>query len=221
MMFVDRGDGGRRLAERLGHLRNDPDVLVVGLPRGGVAVAAEVAAALAAPLDVIVVRKLGVPFQPEVGMGAVGEDDIRVINDEVVRMANVTAEELAGVERRERIELERRAGRFRQGRPRVSLAGKTVVIVDDGVATGSTARAACDVARAAGAARVILAVPVAPIDWTTRLAGCADEFVAVETPMVFHAVGQFYRDFDQTSDDEVVDLLDDAAVDRIERRDAT
>jgi putative phosphoribosyl transferase len=215
MMFVDRRDGGRRLAERLSHLRNDPDVLVVGLPRGGVAVAAEVAAALAAPLDVIVVRKLGVPFQPEVAMGALGEDDVRVINDEVVRMAEVTAEELAAVERRERIELDRRVGRFRRSRPRVSLAGKTVVIVDDGVATGSTARAACDVARAAAAARVILAVPVAPIGWTTRLAGCADEFVAVETPVVFHAVGQFYRDFDQTSDGEVVDLLDEAAARRI------
>ena len=211
MMFVDRRDGGRRLAERLVHLRNTPDVVVVGLPRGGVPVAAEVAAALTAPLDVIVVRKLGVPFQPELGMGAIGEDDIRVINDEVVRMADVSAEQLAVVERRQRLELDRRAGRFRQGRVRVPLAGKIVVIVDDGVATGSTARAACDVARADGAARVILAVPVAPIDWTTRLAGCADEFVAVDTPMSFQAVGQFYRDFTQTSDEQVVDLLDDAA----------
>ena len=211
MVFVDRRDGGRRLAERLVHLRNNHDVVVVGLPRGGVPVASEVAAALAVPLDVIVVRKLGVPFQPELGMGAIGENHIRVINDEVVRLVHVTAEELAAVERRERIELDRRARRFRQGRPRVPLAGKTVVIVDDGVATGSTARAACDVARADGAARVILAVPVAPTDWTTRLAGSADEFVAVDTPISFHAVGQFYRDFAQTSDDQVVGLLDDAA----------
>lgn len=211
MVFVDRQDGGRRLAAQLVHLRNIPDVVVVGLPRGGVPVAAEVAAALAAPLDVIVVRKLGVPFQPELGMGAIGEDGVRVINDDVVRLVHVTTEDLAAVERVERIELERRADRFRQGRSRVPLAGKTVVIVDDGVATGSTARAACDVARAEGASRVILAVPVAPTDWTSRLAGCADEFVAVDTPVVFRAVGQFYRDFTQTTDDEVVDLLDDAA----------
>jgi putative phosphoribosyl transferase len=211
MVFVDRRDGGRRLAERLVHLRNNPDVVVVGLPRGGVPVAAEVAAALAAPLDVIVVRKLGVPFQPELGMGAIGEDDVRVINSDVVRMAHVTAEELAAVERRERVELARRARRFRQGRRRIPLAGRIVVVVDDGVATGSTARAACDVARAEAAALVILAVPVAPIDWTARLAGSADEFVAVDTPESFSAVGQFYRDFNQTSDDQVVGLLDDAA----------
>lgn len=211
MVFVDRRDGGRRLAEQLVHLANNPDVVIVGLPRGGVPVAAEVAAALAAPLDVIVVRKLGVPYQPELGMGAIGEDEVCVINDEVVRMAHVTDEDLAAVEQRERLELERRSRRFRQGRPRVPLADKIVVIVDDGVATGSTARAACDVARAEGAARVVLAVPVAPVDWTTRLAGCADEFVAVDAPMGFHAVGQFYRDFDQTGDDEVVALLDGAA----------
>jgi putative phosphoribosyl transferase len=199
------------LAERLVHLRGISDVVVVGLPRGGVPVAAEVAGALNAPLDVIVVRKLGVPFQPELGMGAIGEDDIRVINDEIVRMARVTPEELAAVEGRERAELERRANRFRQGRPRIPLAGKVVVVVDDGVATGSTARAACSVARAEGAARVLLTVPVAPIDWTTRLAGVADEFVALQTPMEFHGVGQFYRDFTQTSDDQVVQLLDEAA----------
>jgi putative phosphoribosyl transferase len=211
MVYVDRRDGGRRLADRLVQLENDPDVLVVGLPRGGVPVAAEVAASLQAPLDVIVVRKLGVPFQPELGMGAIGEDDVRVINDEVVRMAHVTDVELAAVEKRERTELERRASRFRQDRPRLPLAGKVVVIVDDGVATGSTARAACDVARTEGAARVVLAVPVAPIDWARRLAGAADVFVAVETPADFHAVGQFYRDFTQTSDGEVVQLLDEAA----------
>ena len=211
MAYADRRDSGRRLADRLIEFRDDPDVLVVGLPRGGVPVAAEVAASLRAPLDVIVVRKLGVPQQPELGMGAIGEDDVRVINDEVVRMARVTPEVLAAVERRERAELDRRANRFRQGRPRIPLAGKVVVIVDDGVATGSTARAACDVARFEGAARVVLAVPVAPVGWAGRLSGAADVFIAVETPAVFSAVGQFYRDFTQTSDDEVVQLLDEAA----------
>jgi len=211
MVFTDRQDSGRRLAERLVRLRGDPELVVVGLPRGGVPVAAQVAAALQAPLDVIVVRKLGVPFQPEFAMGAIGQNDVRVIDDDVVRFAHVTPEELVAVEARERAELERRANRFRQGRPRIELAGKVVVIVDDGVATGSTARAACTVARAEGAARVILAVPVAPIDWVTRLAGAADEYVAVDTPRGFQAVGQFYRDFTQTTDEQVVQLLDESA----------
>jgi putative phosphoribosyl transferase len=209
-MFIDRSDGGRQLVERLEYLRGTPDVVVLGLPRGGVPVAAEVAAALGTPLDVIVVRKLGLPFQPEVAMGAIGEDGVRVINDELVRTAHVTPEELAAVEASERAELDRRMTRFRRGRSRVALAGKIVVVVDDGVATGSTARAACSVARAEGAARVLLAVPVAPADWITRLAGVADEFVAVHHPQDFRAVGQFFDDFDQTSDDRVVQLLDAA-----------
>ena len=210
-MYTDRRDGGRHLADRLTQFEDNPDVLVVGLPRGGVPVAAEVAAALHAPLDVIVVRKLGVPFQPELAMGAIGEDGVRVTNDEVVRMARVSSADLATVERHERVELERRAARFRRGRPRIPLAGKVVVIVDDGVATGSTARAACEVARTEGAAQVVLAVPVAPTDWTGRLSGVADLFVAAETHADFRAVGQFYRDFTQTSDDRVVQLLDEAA----------
>ena len=167
MVFADRVDAGRRLAARLGHLRGEP-VVVLGLPRGGVPVAFEVAAALGAPLDVIVVRKLGVPFQPELGMGAIGEDGARIINDEIVRLAGVTDRQLAEVESRERAELERRALRFRGDRPRVPLEGRIAVVVDDGIATGSTARAACQVARAHGAARVVLAVPVAPPGWTAR-----------------------------------------------------
>ena len=201
-VFANRVDAGRRLAERLDHLRGR-DIVVVGLPRGGVPVAAEVAMALGAPLDVIVVRKLGVPFQPELGMGAIGEDGVRVVNDEVVRMARVTENELTMVEQRERAELERRARRFRAGRDRVPLAGREVVVVDDGIATGSTARAACEVARAEGAVRVVLATPVAPREWTSRLAGVADELVAVATPEPFWAIGEFYADFTQTTDDQV------------------
>ena len=208
MAFDDRIEAGRRLAARLAHLRGEPDLVVVGLPRGGVPVASEVATALGAPLDVIVVRKLGVPYHPELGLGAIGEDGVRVINDEVVRMTRVSAKDIERVEASERAELERRARRFRGDRVRMPLNGKTVVVVDDGVATGSTAKAACQVARAEGATRVILAVPVAPDDWTRRLAGAADQFVAVETPWAFHAVGQFYRDFSQTTDDEVVRLLE-------------
>ena len=210
MVFKDRVDAGRRLASRLEHLHSEP-VVVLGLPRGGVPVAFEVAKALEAPLDVIVVRKLGVPFQPELGMGAIGEDGVRIINDDVVRLARVTERELGEVEARERAELERRATTFRAGEPRAVVKGRTAVIVDDGIATGSTARAACRVARGLGAARVVLAVPVAPPDWTERLGGEADEFVCVATPAPFFAIGQFYRQFAQTSDAEVVACLQRAS----------
>ncbi len=210
MLFIDRTDSGRQLAARLTHLK-DADVVVVGLPRGGVPVAYEVATALGAPLDVIVVRKLGVPFQPELGMGAVGEGGVRVINDEVVRQAGVSPEEMAAVETRERSEVERRAVRFRGARESVPLAGRTVVVVDDGIATGSTARAACQVARAAGAARVVLAVPVAPPGWEHSFRGEADELVTLATPGDFFAIGQFYRDFSQVPDDDVTAYLDRAA----------
>ena len=206
MAFSDRVDAGRQLAARLGHLRGD-QVVVLGLPRGGVPVAAEVAAALGAPLDVIVVRKLGVPLQPELGMGAVGEDGVKVINPDVVRGIGVSDGELAAVEERERAEVARRAQRYRAGRPRVPLAGRVAVIVDDGVATGSTARAACQLARALGAARVVLAVPVAPPGWQDRLGQDADELVSVATPEPFFAIGEFYADFSQTSDEEVASCL--------------
>jgi putative phosphoribosyl transferase len=206
MMFDDRVDAGQRLAGRLGYLRGGP-VVVLGLPRGGVPVAAEVARVLGAPLDVIVVRKLGVPFQPELGMGAVGEDGVEVINRAVVRAARVTGDELAAVEACERAEVARRALRYRGGRPRVPLRGKVAVIVDDGIATGSTARAACQIARALGAARVVLATPVAPPGWQERIGRDADEMIAMITPAPFYAIGEFYDDFSQTSDEEVVDCL--------------
>lgn len=181
--------------------------MVLGLPRGGVPVAFEVATALGAPLDVIVVRKLGVPYQPELAMGAIGEDGARVLNAATVRAADVSADELAVVEQRERTELARRSERFRRDKGRIELAGRTAVIVDDGVATGSTARAACEVARAQGAARVVLAVPVAPPEAAERFAGAADEVVVLQEPERFYGVGQFYDEFTQTTDDEVVALL--------------
>lgn len=213
MIFQDREEAGRRLAEELGHLAGRRDVVVVGLPRGGVPVAAQVSEALHVPLDVIVVRKLGVPYQPELAMGAVGEGGVRVLDETILRMAHVSADELAAVDEREHAELLRRAERFRRGRPRVPLAGRHVVVVDDGIATGSTMRAACAVARAEGATRITIAVPVAPADWTRRLSGIADEFVAVHSPSGFRAVGQFYRDFRQTTDDEVVQILRSASSD--------
>ena len=210
MFFVDRRDAGRRLAERLRYIRGR-DLVILGLPRGGVPVAAEVAAALGAPLDVTVVRKLGVPYQPELGMGAIGEDGVRVINDEVVATARVSAAELAEVEARERTELDRRGRLYRGGRRPLDLRGRTVVVVDDGVATGSTARAACQFARAHGAARVVLAVPVAPPGWTARLEDVADELICLDTPGNFFGVGQFYGDFTQITDDQVVTLLERSA----------
>lgn len=209
MAFIDRIDAGRRLADRLRHLRG-LDLVVAGLPRGGVPVAAEVARALDAPLDVMVVRKLGVPFQPELGMGAIGEDGVRIINDDIVRMAQISAEELAAVETRERAELDRRARRYRGDRDRVPLEGRTVIVVDDGIATGSTARAACQVARAHGATHVVLAVPVAPPGWTASLEGDADELICLETPAWFAAIGQCYADFSPTSDEQVTACLHQA-----------
>ncbi|MDA8074937.1 MAG: phosphoribosyltransferase family protein [Actinomycetota bacterium] len=211
MMFEDRSDAGRQLAARLDALRGEKTV-VLGLPRGGVPVAFEVARALGAPLDVIIVRKLGVPFQPELGLGAIGEGNVRVLDEEVIQRAGVTEAEVATVEARERTELERRARRFRDDHPAVPLLGRTAVVVDDGIATGSTARAACQVARAQGAAKVVLAVPVAPRGWESRIGSDADELISLSTPEPFFAIGQFYDDFSQTTDEEVIECLERARV---------
>jgi putative phosphoribosyl transferase len=206
-IFRDREDAGRQLAHLLTRFGGD-DTVVLGLPRGGVPVARPVAEALHAPLDVLLVRKLGSPRHPEFAVGAIGEDGVRIIDAESVRMTRLDDTALADVERRERAELDRRLAFYRAGRPRLDLGGKRAVIVDDGVATGATAAVACRVARQLGAAELVLAVPVAPPDWTTRLAAEADELVAVATPQEFWAVGQWYRRFDQTSDAEVVAALD-------------
>jgi len=206
--FADRVEAGQRLAERLEHLRGQ-DIVVLGLPRGGVPVAFEVARALNAPLDVIVVRKLGVPSQPELAMGAIGEGGVRVLESKILWRARVTDEQLNMVETRERAVLEARIDQLRRGRERVSLTGRIAVIVDDGIATGSTARVACEVARQLGAATVVLAVPVGPADTLQNLPG-ADEVICVAVPRPFWAVGNHYRDFSPTSDDDVMVLLDTA-----------
>jgi putative phosphoribosyl transferase len=204
--FTDRREAGQRLATRLAGWR-DEQPIVLGLPRGGVAVAVQVARELRAPGDVIVVRKLGLPYQPELAMGAVGEDGALVLNHEVLRASGVGRRDLAVIEARERAEVQRRAAQFRGAKPMIRLDGRTVIIVDDGIATGSTARAAIQVARAHGAARVILAVPVAPADTVQQLAADADTVIALETPEPFWGVGQWYRDFAQVSDAEVRSLL--------------
>jgi len=210
MLFTDRADAGRHLARRLRSLRGT-DVVVAALPRGGLPVAFEVAEELRAPLDVIVVRKLGVPYQPELGFGAIGEDGTRIIDDHVVRLTGLTGPQIAAVAARERARAARRVERLRGGRPQVPLAGRTVIVIDDGIATGSTARAACQVARARGAGRVILAVPVGPASGVASLCRDADEVICLHTPEGFYAIGDWYTDFSQVTDEEVTALLDRAA----------
>jgi putative phosphoribosyl transferase len=209
--FSDRPEAGRQLAQALEGRKFDRPV-VLGLPRGGVPVAAELARALDAPLDVLVVRKLGLPRQPEVAMGAIGERGARVLNDNVLSLGSVSAADLRGVERRERAELESRVARFRGGAPPVDLAGRTAIIVDDGVATGATARVACLVARELGAASVIVATPVGAPDSLDDLAAMpeVDEVVYLSAPPGFMAVGMHYLDFAQTSDAEVQSILEAA-----------
>ncbi|WP_246200386.1 phosphoribosyltransferase [Agromyces allii] len=214
-VFEDRRDAGRRLAILLRERGQDDGQgewsrpVVLGLPRGGVPVAAEVADALAAPLDVLVVRKLGLPHREEVAMGAIGEQGARVLNDDVIALGGVDARTLAAVERHERAELEARVRRFRGDAPPIELAGRTAIVVDDGVATGATARVACLVARARAASSVVLAVPVSAPDAAVDLVAAPeiDELVCLATPAGFMAVGQYYLDFTQTTDAEVQALL--------------
>ena len=204
--FVDRRDAGGRLARRLRHLR-DEEPVVVALPRGGVPVACEVASALEAPLDVIVVRKLGAPVEPELGIGAIGEDGVLLVDRLAVAYLGIPDEELQAVVERERAELERRVRRYRGERPPMPVDGRTVILVDDGVATGGTARAGARILRARGAARIVLAVPVGSPDLHDRIGADVDELVQLEAPLDFFAVGHAYESFDQLSDDEVRALL--------------
>lgn len=206
MPFTDRRDAGRRLADRLATLPLE-DPVVVGLPRGGVVVAAEVARALGAPLDIVVVRKLGAPGRPELGIGAIGEDRVRALNTELVDMLGVTEPQIAAIEAEETEELARRVAAYRGGRPPLPVQGRNVVVIDDGLATGYTARAAVRVVKRRGARRVILAIPVSAPDTARALEEEADEVVALELPFGFGAVGQWYADFRQTTDGEVLELL--------------
>jgi putative phosphoribosyl transferase len=216
-VYLDRADAGRQLACRLERFRNT-DAVVLGLPRGGVPVAFEVAAALGLPLDVIVVRKLGLPFQPEVAMGALGEGGARIIDRPLVAYAGVTSTELQAVQLKERSELDLRVRRLRHGGGRRDLHGRIAIIVDDGIATGATARVACTVARDLGAIQVVLATPVAPAVALDDIIE-ADVIECVSTPANFFAVGYHYQDFRATTDAEVQGLLRLAGADGTEATD--
>jgi len=209
-MFRDRQEAGRLLGKRLVELKLDRPV-ILALPRGGVPVAAEVARALRAPIDVLLVRKLGVPHNPEFAFGAIGEDGARVINAHIVHQLRISADDIAEVESRERAELLRRVKRYRGDAPPLTLTGRTIVIVDDGLATGATARVAVDVVRRRGAGSVIVAVPVAPPEAVDELSSVADEVISLLVPGAFRAVGEWYVHFNQTTDEEVTSLLREAA----------
>jgi predicted phosphoribosyltransferase len=205
--FSDRVTAGIELARLLGHHAGRSDLLVLGLPRGGVPVAAEVARALGAPLDVFMVRKIGLPGRVELAVGALASGGVRVLNDRVIKAAGIGPEELELLAARAGEILAERERRYRGSRPAPAVAGRTVVLVDDGLATGATMRAAIAALRELGAGRVIAAVPVAPSETCERLAGLVDEMVVVHTPEPFIAVGAWYADFSATSDDEVERLL--------------
>ncbi|HEY7565410.1 MAG TPA: phosphoribosyltransferase family protein [Acidimicrobiia bacterium] len=209
--FHDRREAGQLLGAHLRE-RDLTDPIVLGLPRGGVVVAAEVAAVLGAPLDVILVRKLGVPFQPELAMGAVSEGGVRILDEFLIRAARINEAQLQLVEERERRNLAEAADRFRQGRSPLDLNGKTAILVDDGIATGATAHAAALVARTMGAARVVVAAPVASPEAVVRLREVADDVVVLSLPAQLLSISQSYDDFAPTSDHEVVALLAESGV---------
>ncbi len=208
MRFKDRIDAGKQLAARLAAYRTRPDVLVLALPRGGVPVAAEVAEALVAPLDAFLVRKLGVPGHEELAFGAVASGGVRILNDEVVKYFGLSWPVIEGVTAHERRELERRERRYRHGLDPIDPRGTIVLLVDDGLATGSTMLAAVKALGKLGPARVVVAVPVAPPSTVQKLAACADEVVCVLEEEPFDAVGRFYETFPQTTDEEVCAILE-------------
>ncbi len=208
-VFVDREEAGRRLAPLLDRYRAERPI-VLALPRGGVPVGREVARALGAPLDVLVVRKIGAPIQPELGMGAVAEGGARFLDPRVVDAVGAGAEEVEQVVAKESAEVERRVARYRGGRPLPDLTGRTVILVDDGIATGGTVRAAIRALRSFGVGRVVVAAPVAAAETAETLAAEADEVVCLQTPEALWAIGYWYVDFGQVSDDEVIELLEQA-----------
>jgi putative phosphoribosyl transferase len=211
-VFEDRVDAGRQLAARLTHYADRADVIVLALPRGGLPVGFEVARALHAPLDVMIVRKLGTPGQPELAMGAIASGGVRVVNDEVIRELGISQEQLDEVAAEAQLEVERRERLYRAGRPPLEIAGRTAILVDDGIATGSTMRAAIQALRAQKPARLVVAAPTAAPATCEQIRKQVDELVCLTTPEPFFAIGFFYRDFPQLSDDAVREILHKATV---------
>jgi predicted phosphoribosyltransferase len=207
MLFDDRRDAGRRLGEKLVHYEGRSDVIVLALPRGGVPVGLEVAVAIDAPLDVFLVRKLGFPGHEEYAMGAIASGGIRVVDEALLQAAGVPGSVVARVVEKEERELRRRERLYRGGLPAIEVAGRTAILVDDGLATGSSMRAAAEAVRERGAARIVVAVPVGPRETVHNLSRVADEVVCLSMPEPFLAVGRFYWNFDQTTDEEVIELL--------------
>ena len=212
--FPNRAEAGRLLAEKLEKYADRNEVIVLGLPRGGVPVAYEVAKSLRAPLDVFIVRKLGVPGFEELAAGAIASGGVRVLNEDVLRALPNADEIIESVTAKETAELERREKSYRDDRPAPELRDRVVILVDDGLATGATMRAAVKALRQRGVAKIVVAVPVGPPDTCREFEDEADEIICASAPEFFQAVGQYYEDFSQTSDDEVRDLLARAAEDR-------
>jgi putative phosphoribosyl transferase len=208
--FRDRHAAGIELAAQLTDYRNVPHLLVLALPRGGVPVASEIARALGAELDVLVVRKLGVPRQPELALGAIASGGARVLNDDLIRAVGLTHAHVEAIARAERAELERRERLYRGDRAPLDVRGRVVIVVDDGLATGASMQAAVAALRSLGPGKIVVAVPVAPADVADEFIGTVDDFVCVEAPHHFNSVGWWYLDFDQTQDDEVRALLEAA-----------
>ena len=200
------------LAHQLAEYRDRPGLLVLGLPRGGVPVAYEIAGALTAELDVLIVRKLGVPYQPELAFGAIASAGATVLNGDIVAAAELSPAQVQSIVRTERIELARREQDYRGGRGALTVRGRTVVIVDDGLATGASMRAAIAALRTLQPAKIVVAVPVAPADAVEEFRRLADDFICLEAPREFHSVGWWYLAFEQTSDAEVLALLDAARI---------
>jgi putative phosphoribosyl transferase len=218
MLFTDRNDAGRRLAMKLDRFRGQ-DVVVLALPRGGVPVASEVADHLHAPLDLLIVRKIGLPVQPELAMGAVidGADPVVVRNDDVIRLARISVAKFDEACREELAEIKRRRERYLRGRAPIEVAGRVVIVVDDGIATGATVRAAIRGLRRRNPSNIVLAVPVAPPDTIASLEQEADEVICLQQPNFLEAIGLYYLDFRQLSDEDVVKLMDEAKA-RMERQ---
>ena len=217
MRFLNRKAAGRELAQRLRAYSGHEDVIVLAIPRGGVPVAFEVAMALEAPLDVFVLRKLGVPTQEELAFGAIATGGVRVLDPEIVEATGLSERDIDLATARERRELERRESVYRGGMPPLSVDGRTVILVDDGIATGSSMRAAIVALKKMNPARIVLATPVAPLSTCNRLRSEVDELVCVHAPKAFYAIGQFYEDFSQVTDEEVRNLLQQASLEVAKR----